>query len=127
MKDLQISLIGCGKMASALSLGIHKKFPNLKFFGFNRTPDKAKDLMGKLGGLAIEKISELPSSDIYLLGVKPQQFDEMAKMTTPFLNPNSLIISMIAGINCETISKKFKSNVKVIYYVLDLSSIIILS
>jgi pyrroline-5-carboxylate reductase len=32
MKDLKISLIGCGKMASALSLGIHKKFPNLKFF-----------------------------------------------------------------------------------------------
>jgi pyrroline-5-carboxylate reductase len=110
MKDLKISLIGCGKMASALSLGIHKKFPNLKFFGFNRTPVKAQDLMEKINGLAFGKISELPSSDIYLLGVKPQQFDEMAKMTASYLNSNSLIISMIAGINCETISKKFNSN-----------------
>jgi pyrroline-5-carboxylate reductase len=66
--------------------------------------------MEKINGLAFGKISELPSSDIYLLGVKPQQFDEMAKMTASYLNSNSLIISMIAGINCETISKKFNTN-----------------
>jgi pyrroline-5-carboxylate reductase len=109
MKDLKISLIGCGKMATALSTGIYNKFPNLKFFGYNRTFSKAKDLMEKLKGKAAEKITDLPPSDIYFLGVKPQQFDEMIEMANSVINQKSLVISIIAGVSNQKISKKLKT------------------
>ncbi len=104
MKDFKITLIGCGKMASALAIGFYKKYPNLKFFGFNRTPEKSIELMKKINGKSVLNPNELPFSDIYLIGVKPQQFEDLAKMIS--LPSHSLVISMMAGISEERISEK---------------------
>lgn len=109
MNSLKISLIGCGKMTSSLALGFYKKYPQLKFFGFNPTFEKSRTLMDKIKGVAVKEIRDLPPSDIYLLGAKPQHFSEMVKLLSPHLSPNSLIISIMAGISVETLSKKLNS------------------
>lgn len=106
---MKISIIGCGKMSSSLALGFFKKFSHLEFFGFNPTFEKALSLMKQINGSAVKEIKELPVSDIYLLGAKPQHFDEMVKMLSPYLPPNALIISIMAGINVESLSHKLNS------------------
>ena len=93
-------------MASALSLGFYKKNPHLKFFGFNPTFEKAQSLMEKIKGVAVKEINDLPPSDIYLLGAKPQHLNEMVKMLSPYLKPNSLIVSIMAGISVNLLSRK---------------------
>ena len=40
----KVSLIGCGKMNSAIAKGLHAKRADYKFTTFNRSPGKAKDL-----------------------------------------------------------------------------------
>lgn len=106
---MKIALIGCGKMASSLALGFYNKNPQLKFFGFNPTFEKSKILMEKLGGLSFKEIKDLPPSDIYLLGAKPQHFKEMARMLSPNLPQNALIVSILAGIPIKTLSSKLNS------------------
>jgi pyrroline-5-carboxylate reductase len=106
---MKISLIGCGKMASSLALGFYNKNPHLKFFGFNPTFEKTQVLMEKVGGISFKEIKDLPPSDIYLLGAKPQHFKEMARMLSPYLPQDALIVSILAGIPVKMLSSKLNT------------------
>ncbi len=96
-------------MASSLAEGFYTKNPHLKFFGFNPTYEKTQLLMEKIGGLAVKEIKDLPSCDIYLLGAKPQQINKMEIMLSPYLPPDALLVSIMAGISVKTLSSKFNS------------------
>jgi pyrroline-5-carboxylate reductase len=96
-------------MASSLAVGFYNQNPHLKFFGFNPTYEKTQLLMEKIGGLAVKEIKDLPPCDIYLLGAKPQHFNKMENMLSPYLPPDALLVSIMAGIPVKTLSSKFKS------------------
>jgi len=106
---MKIALIGCGKMATSLVLGFYNKNPQLKFFGFNPTFEKTQILMEKVGGLSFKEIKDLPPSDIYLLGAKPQHFKEMVRMLSPYLPQDALIVSIMAGIPVKMLSSNLNS------------------
>lgn len=45
--------------------------------------------------------------DVVLLGFKPQQLPEAATMVQPFVGPNTLLLSILAGVDIETLRAAF--------------------
>ena len=83
-------------MARALCLGAGN-INNLKIYSFTPSKIKALKLADEIGGSAVESLSNLPNSDYYLIGCKPQHFDELAKNLTNKIPQDSLVISMMAS------------------------------
>ena len=109
-KDTKIKLavLGCGNMASALVTSFCNEFENLDVFTFTPTYKRALELAESANGKAFKTIAEIPESQFYLIGCKPQQFDDLAEMLSPHLNNNAVIISMMAGKNVKAIGEKLK-------------------
>ncbi|TDJ03936.1 MAG: pyrroline-5-carboxylate reductase [Deltaproteobacteria bacterium] len=105
MTRKKMAIIGCGKMASAMVLGMPKG--SLEFFGYNPTLKKAQDLMASVVGTAIPSLKDLPTCDFYLIGAKPQHFKELAQSFSP--PKESTIISLMAGITMDTLMRGFNS------------------
>ncbi len=45
--------------------------------------------------------------DLLILGIKPQMFDELAPGVTTHIGPNSVVVSMLAGIDCARLRQAF--------------------
>jgi len=103
MTRKKMAIIGCGKMASAMVLGMPKE--DLEFFGFNPTLKKAQDLMERVGGTAVSKIKDIPPSDFYLIGAKPQHFNDLKNTFAP--PENAVVISLMVGITIDSLKKGF--------------------
>ena len=109
-KKIKLGSLGCGNMASALVTRFCNDFENLEVFTFTPSFKRANELAEEVGGKAYKTIEEMPSCNFYLIGCKPQQFDDLAKMLKPSLNGDEVIISMMAGKSIEVIEKKLGSS-----------------
>lgn len=103
-----IGVIGCGNMASAIVVGIHGGYSDVKFQTYNPTKSKAKDLAAKVKGEAVDSLDELKSAQTLLIGVKPQKFDELAAqlLEAGIDLKDKHIISMMASISIDAIKRK---------------------
>lgn len=103
-----IGVIGCGNMASAIVVGIHGGYSDIKFLTYNPTKSKAIDLAAKVKGEAVDSLNQLKSAQTLLIGVKPQKFDELAAqlLEAGVDLKEKHIISMMASISIEAIKKK---------------------
>lgn len=103
-----IGVIGCGNMASAIVVGIHGGFSDLKFLTYNPTKSKAIDLAAKVKGEVVSSLDELKSAEYFLIGVKPQVFNELAaQLQESGINlKEKHVISMMASISIEAIQNK---------------------
>ncbi|GIN38290.1 MULTISPECIES: pyrroline-5-carboxylate reductase [Heyndrickxia] len=113
---MKISFIGAGSMAEAMISGIIKKklIDQKDIFVTNRSDDiKLSTLHDKYGVQITYKLDELLNDvDIIVLAVKPKDADEGLQLIRPYIQPNTLILSVLAGIsisyiqsflNCPTI------------------------
>lgn len=101
-----ILCIGCGNMMNAIFR--HKDLAQLDFemSFYNRTFEKAKLLSDYLGGIGIQKKSELKKYDFIFLGVKPQNIDEIGFLKN-HLKPTSTIVSLLAAIDLSQLQTFF--------------------
>lgn len=101
---MKIGFFGCGNMGTALALGVKKILPKAQLYFYTPSKTKAHDLAVKTKGHYIEDLVDMPENlDWYILSFKPQS---LAEFDFSF-SPDSKLLSVLAGVTIETLSKKF--------------------
>lgn len=99
----QILFVGCGNMAGAMLEGwLADGADPARFTLVDPVREAAP------GGLAIHrKLPEAGAFDAILLGVKPQNLGDIAPLLEPLAGPQATILSLLAGVELETLREKF--------------------
>lgn len=103
---MKIIFLGCGKMGSVVAKMIHASFQQAQLLMYTPSQVRALTLARALGGQHITDLSQLPQCDIYVVGCKPQQFDELARSLKEKIPQGAVILSLMAAIEVKTIQKK---------------------
>lgn len=103
---MNIGFLGAGNMGGAILRGYAKtdvaKKNQLYVFGVNH--EKLKSTCKETGAVACYEIEELvKKSDIFLIGVKPDKFDEVMPKIAKVYTKDKICVSMAAGISMEFI------------------------
>lgn len=112
-----ISFIGCGNLSTSLVKGlIGSEYPKEKIWVTNRSAEKNKLLHDTLGVHAGEDNHEaVKHADVIVLGVKPQQMQEITKdLALIVQDKKPLIISVAVGISTEMLSSWLGGDVAIV-------------
>lgn len=102
---LEIAFIGGGNMARALASGMVKQRGSGEHLLVMDVNQSALDHWASLGASGILAANEqLSQCSVWVLAVKPQQMHEVVQAIKPFLNQDTLIISVAAGLTSDTLS-----------------------
>jgi pyrroline-5-carboxylate reductase len=108
-----LGVIGVGTMAQAIVRSMKKKkdLRNLKYSFFTPSKIKAMELSQELNGVFCPTPDVMKECTNFLIACKPQQFNEMAEEfnLNKVFNKDSLIISIMAGIETKKIVEKLKT------------------
>lgn len=98
-----IWLIGCGNMAGAMLHG-----------WLARGADPRQVTVIRPSGMAVAEgvrvLAQLPEDEVpalVLLGVKPQKLDEIAPALAPALEPETILVSILAGVELASLRARF--------------------
>lgn len=96
-------LIGCGNMAGAMLEG---------WMGAGMNPEQLTVVRpsGKDVGYGIRVLRALPEDEVpalVLLGMKPQKLGEVAPILAPVLEPETIVVSILAGTRLSTLHALF--------------------
>src|SRR3954454_12206583 len=98
-------LIGCGNMAGAMLEGWLDA-------GADRSEITVVRPSGKPVGEGVRVLTSLPEDEvpaIVLLGVKPQKLDEVAPGLAPVLAPETILVSILAGVEVAALRARFSA------------------
>jgi len=98
-------LIGCGNMAGAMLAGWLAK-------GADGSRITVVRPSGKPVGDGVRVLAALPEGEIpaiVLLGVKPQKLDDVALALAPALAPETILVSILAGVELAALRARFPS------------------
>jgi pyrroline-5-carboxylate reductase len=96
-------LIGCGNMAGAMLKGWLDA-------GADASEITVVRPSGKPAGEGVRVLTALPEDEvpaIVLLGVKPQKLHEVAPALAPVLAPETILVSILAGVEVEALRRRF--------------------
>ncbi|MDB5691321.1 MAG: Pyrroline-5-carboxylate reductase [Alphaproteobacteria bacterium] len=96
-------LIGCGNMAGAMLTG---------WLDAGAHPGEITVVRpsGRPVGRGVRVLTMLPEDEVpalVLLGVKPQKLDEVAPALAPVLAPETILVSILAGVEVEALRQRF--------------------
>lgn len=115
---MKIGFIGTGNMGGAILRGYAPAAEEKEheIFVYNRTAAKNKALEEEFKAVtASASAAELTKdSDVVILGVKPNMFDELLPEIAPVCTDDKLVISMAAGISMDYIAKQLGSGQPII-------------
>ena len=103
---MNIGFLGAGNMGGAILRGYvksaKKEGNTLLVFGVNH--EKLKKTCEETGAIPCYEIGELvEKSDIFLIGVKPNKFEEVMPKIAEFYTDDKICVSMAAGISIDFI------------------------
>lgn len=102
---MKITIIGCGIMGSGLA---RRLSPHHGIFLYDALFEKTEQLEKEGHGVACRQLGEaLQQSDIVILAVKPQVFDEAADLICNEPHKGQMLLSLLTGTLIATIKKKF--------------------
>lgn len=102
---MKISIIGCGKMGSAMANRLAK---GNTLALFDRHQESAKKVAHTLGAQLCSNIKEAASfGEFVILAVKPQDLHHVAPLIARELRDNQLIVSILAGVTTDSIQAYF--------------------
>ena len=96
-------LIGCGNMAGAM---LERWLDQ----GMERSQITVVRPSGRPVAEGVRVLTQLPEDEVpalVLLGVKPQKLDEVAPALAPVLDPATILISILAGVEQATLRARF--------------------
>ncbi len=101
--------VGAGNMGSALAQAVCKQECGENVVVSCVTLDEAKAVSQRLGCNYGTSEDVVKNSEFVFLGVKPQMLDDVAIQLKPAFdkNPDAIIVSMLAGVTTDTLSKHF--------------------
>ncbi|MBN1547036.1 MAG: pyrroline-5-carboxylate reductase [Syntrophaceae bacterium] len=117
LQKKKIAVIGVGKMGGGLLEGIlSQKLITPKAISIYDKVSERLDELKQIHGvrLAVDTRDVLTDADIVILGVKPQNMQEVLMEIQTDLNENQLIISIAAGISTSFIEELLVKKVRVI-------------
>lgn len=104
--ELTIAFIGGGNMASALGAGlIGKRCGAHDVHVIDINPDALRPWAEQGCSTASAPDERLSSRRIWVLAVKPQYMKEAVASLRPWLRPDTLIVSIAAGISAQTLER----------------------
>lgn len=106
---MEIAVLGCGNMASALVEGMFQHDENLKFHTFTPSFTRAEKLANNVSGKSYKDIEDIPECDFYMIACKPQQVEELSKSLLQSLPKDKNILSILAGTGSKQLSDLFNS------------------
>nr|AGT02654.1 pyrroline-5-carboxylate reductase [Crithidia acanthocephali] len=116
MTDHKLGFLGCGSMAECIMAGLLKskaaKPENV--FVCNRTASTNERLVSTYGVKSVSADELASTADIVLLGVKPYGVVPMLDMIKEKLTPQTMVISMAAGVPMATIQNHCPPSTKVL-------------
>ncbi len=98
-----IWLIGCGNMAGAMLAGWLARGADPRQVTVIRPS-------GEPAAEAVRVLTSLPEDEVpalVLLGVKPQKLDEVAPGLAPVLEPETILVSILAGVELASLRARF--------------------
>ena len=119
LKDVQLAFIGCGVMAEAIIAGLldNNLVKPERIVGSHPRHERREELQTKYGIRAVEKNDEAvvasrtgaaKTSSIVVLTVKPQRLGLILKELKDAIQPDQLVISIVAGARIETLTNDLK-------------------
>jgi pyrroline-5-carboxylate reductase len=96
-------LIGCGNMAGAM-------LARWLECGIDRSEITVVRPSGVAPAEGVRTLTDLPEDEVpamVLLGVKPQKLDEVAPALAPALDPATILVSMLAGVELRSLLARF--------------------
>lgn len=113
-----VGSIGCGNMGSVIAKVIAHNAPAASFYAANRSAKKAEQLAAALpNAKVVSNSAAAKNAELILLGVKPQVMPDVLKEIAPVLEGRTdrfVLVTMAAGLTCETIQKMAGGNYPVI-------------
>ena len=98
-----ILLVGCGNMVGAMVRGwIAGGIAPSTFTVVNPSPRELPE-----GVVQLRVLPEGGSFDAVMLGVKPQKLAEVAPQVEPLVGPGTVLLSVLAGVQLETLAGNF--------------------
>ena len=96
-------IVGCGKMAGAMVAGWQRS-----------GVDFSNAVAVRASGVAVPGVRTVSSTGegaprLVLLGVKPQKLDEVAPALADTLNPDTILVSILAGVEIASLRARFPS------------------
>ena len=98
-------LIGCGNMAGAMLEGWLAA-------GLDRSQITVIRPSGRPPAEGIRTLTALPEDEVpalLMLGVKPQKLDEVVPLVAPALEPETVLISILAGVELASLRQRFST------------------
>jgi pyrroline-5-carboxylate reductase len=114
MDQKKIAIIGGGNLGSAITEGLvfSKLFPNENITITRRKIHLLENFRAKGLNVTGDNAQAVKDADIILLAVKPYQILDILTEIKPFLTPDKIMVSMVAGISFQTIEKETGDSVK---------------
>ena len=116
---MNVGFIGAGNMGGALAKGI-SKVSETNVYIYDKMSEKAAALAESIGAVASDFEEVVSESDFLFLGVKPNILHDVAEAVGKIANPNTVIVSMAAGVEIksieEALSKKLSIHLSLIIF-----------
>ncbi|HEY5723775.1 MAG TPA: pyrroline-5-carboxylate reductase [Allosphingosinicella sp.] len=96
-------MIGCGNMAGAMLQGWLARGADPRHITVIRPS-------GKPAAEGVRVLTALPEDEVpalVLLGVKPQMLDAVAPSLAPALDPETILVSILAGVEAQSLRERF--------------------
>lgn len=109
-----IAFLGTGRMATALGKGVieSRAVSASQVSGFDISPDARAAFAKATGGKAVESVSALLGADVIVLSVKPQQMGAALSELTGRISPETLVITIAAGLPISFYTKVLGADVR---------------
>jgi pyrroline-5-carboxylate reductase len=106
---MKIAIVGCGNMGMAFARSFIQydlvKKENLLLI--EKSPERSEILKKSKEGVVVDTINDtLSTYDLVILSVKPQDFSAVANELKGFLNPEQVVLSIMAGITMARIQSE---------------------
>lgn len=103
------ALIGAGRMGAAMALGWMRDFEAAGFDHLDIVEPSPSDEIRRLATGAV-RLNPSPSPvDILVLAVKPQAFAKVAPSAAGWVGPDTLVVSIMAGVTIARVSDALKA------------------
>ncbi|GHE98108.1 pyrroline-5-carboxylate reductase [Amycolatopsis deserti] len=110
-----IAVLGAGKIGEALLAGLLQGGRSAEELLFTeRHPERSAELTARYGVAGVEVTEAAKRADVLVVAVKPQDIEPVLAELAPLVGPNSLVVSLCAGLPTSLYERRLPDGVPVV-------------